>query len=106
MFFLKSTFISLFLSAYSNPKHQEGVLGSVLTKLRDYLCLGIHMVSPNTMLVHSKLKQKAHPSPQGTQSILPSTSKIMLRPWGWGAVCPDSSSCQTVTLRKIFLSHF
>lgn len=70
MFFLKSTFISLFLSAYSNPKHQEGVLGSVLTELRDYLYLGIHMVSPNTMLVHSKLKQKAHPCPQGTQSIL------------------------------------
>lgn len=53
-----------------------------------------------------QIKTESTSTPQGTQSILPSTSKIMLRPWGWGAVCPDSSSCQTVTLRKIFLSHF
>lgn len=30
----------------------------------------------------------------------------MLRPWAWGAPRPDSSSCQTTTLRNILLSHF
>lgn len=63
------------------------MLGSIPTKWRDDLCLGTHVLplrasaSLNTMPVHSKLRQKA-PPPRGTQSLLPSTSKIMLRPWG------------------------
>lgn len=56
MFCLKSKFISLFLPAYSNPKHQEGTLGSVLTKRRDGLYLGIHWYSRSPLMTTSVSK--------------------------------------------------
>lgn len=85
MICLKSKFITLFLPACSNPKHQEELLVPVLTKWRDDL--GTHRYSPSPRMTISasrhhagaqQSKTESTPSPRGTKSILPSTLKTTL----------------------------
>lgn len=59
MFFLKSKFRSLFIPAYSNPKHQEGTVGSVLTKWRADLYLGTPWYSYSPFMTTSVSKHCA-----------------------------------------------
>lgn len=56
MICLKSEFISLLFHAYSNPKLQGGMLGSVLTKWGRYLQLVNHWSSPSPLMFISASK--------------------------------------------------